>query len=68
MSTDLSFFHIKILQIVSSGPTPEWDEAFTWAFDSPPKGQKLRISCKNKSKFGKVKLHTKSLFYFCDLC
>ncbi|XP_073011207.1 protein CELLULOSE SYNTHASE INTERACTIVE 1 isoform X1 [Typha latifolia] len=40
-------------KIVSTGPTPEWDEAFAWAFDSPPKGQKLHISCKNKSKFGK---------------
>ncbi|GJN00266.1 hypothetical protein PR202_ga17684 [Eleusine coracana subsp. coracana] len=26
-------------QIVSTGATPEWDEAFAWAFDSPPKGQ-----------------------------
>ncbi|KAG0477944.1 hypothetical protein HPP92_012663 [Vanilla planifolia] len=41
------------LPIVSTGPTPEWDEAFAWAFESPPKGQKLHISCKNKSKIGK---------------
>ncbi|XP_078444908.1 binding protein [Wolffia australiana] len=40
-------------QIVSTGPTPEWNEPFAWAFDSPPKGQKLHISCKNKSKLGK---------------
>eukprot|EP00252_Welwitschia_mirabilis_P004565 TRINITY_DN14883_c0_g3_i1.p1 TRINITY_DN14883_c0_g3~~TRINITY_DN14883_c0_g3_i1.p1 ORF type:complete len:1243 (+),score=309.08 TRINITY_DN14883_c0_g3_i1:403-3729(+) len=40
-------------KIVSSGPNPEWDEVFAWAFDSPPKGQKLHISCKNKSTFGK---------------
>ncbi|XP_039114069.1 LOW QUALITY PROTEIN: protein CELLULOSE SYNTHASE INTERACTIVE 1 [Dioscorea cayenensis subsp. rotundata] len=40
-------------KIVSTGPTPEWDEGFAWAFDAPPKGQKLHISCKNKSKFGK---------------
>ncbi|RWR89871.1 C2 calcium-dependent membrane targeting [Cinnamomum micranthum f. kanehirae] len=40
-------------KIVSTGPSPEWDESFAWAFDSPPKGQKLHISCKNKSKFGK---------------
>ncbi|XP_068636551.1 protein CELLULOSE SYNTHASE INTERACTIVE 1-like [Aristolochia californica] len=40
-------------KIVSTGPTAEWDEGFAWAFDSPPKGQKLHISCKNKSKFGK---------------
>jgi hypothetical protein len=49
----LPFF---LFQIVSTGPTPEWDEAFAWAFDSPPKGQKLHISCKNKSKMGKVYL------------
>lgn len=40
-------------KVVSTGPSPEWDEAFAWAFDSPPKGQKLHISCKNKSSFGK---------------
>ncbi|XP_043700067.1 protein CELLULOSE SYNTHASE INTERACTIVE 1-like [Telopea speciosissima] len=40
-------------KILSTGPTPEWDESFAWAFDSPPKGQKLHISCKNKSKIGK---------------
>lgn len=40
-------------KVVSTGPTPEWDESFAWALDSPPKGQKLQISCKNKSKFGK---------------
>lgn len=47
-------------QILSTGPTPEWDESFVWAFDSPPKGQKLHISCKNKSKFGKVVNQQKS--------
>nr|GMD56318.1 protein CELLULOSE SYNTHASE INTERACTIVE 1 [Ipomoea batatas] len=40
-------------KIVSTGPNPEWDESFTWSFESPPKGQKLHISCKNKSKMGK---------------
>ncbi|KAK6922966.1 Armadillo [Dillenia turbinata] len=40
-------------KIVSTGPTPEWDESFAWAFESPPQGQKLHISCKNKSKMGK---------------
>ncbi|KAA8546853.1 hypothetical protein F0562_003282 [Nyssa sinensis] len=40
-------------QIVSTGPNPEWDESFSWTFESPPKGQKLHISCKNKSKMGK---------------
>ncbi|KAF7834251.1 protein CELLULOSE SYNTHASE INTERACTIVE 1-like [Senna tora] len=40
-------------QVVSTGPNPEWDESFSWSFESPPKGQKLHISCKNKSKVGK---------------
>ncbi|KAH9295260.1 hypothetical protein KI387_038848, partial [Taxus chinensis] len=40
-------------KVVSTGSSPEWDEGFAWAFDSPPKGQKLHISCKNKSSFGK---------------
>ncbi|KAK6150457.1 hypothetical protein DH2020_015389 [Rehmannia glutinosa] len=39
--------------VVSTGPNPEWDESFAWSFESPPKGQKLHISCKNKSKMGK---------------
>ncbi|KAL5224068.1 hypothetical protein ABZP36_010707 [Zizania latifolia] len=43
----------RLTKIVSTGAAPEWDEAFAWAFDSPPKGQKLHISCKNNSKFGK---------------
>ena len=29
---------------------------FTWAFDMPPKGQKLHISCKSKNTFGKGSL------------
>ncbi|XP_021752681.1 protein CELLULOSE SYNTHASE INTERACTIVE 1-like [Chenopodium quinoa] len=40
-------------KVVSTGPAPEWDESFVWSFESPPKGQKLHISCKNKSKVGK---------------
>jgi len=40
--------------VVSTGPNPEWEESFSWSFESPPKGQKLHISCKNKSKMGKV--------------
>ncbi|KAL0543283.1 hypothetical protein IC582_018374 [Cucumis melo] len=40
-------------KVVSTGPNPEWDENFAWSFESPPKGQKLHISCKNKSKMGK---------------
>ncbi|KNA11436.1 hypothetical protein SOVF_135210 [Spinacia oleracea] len=43
----------KQTKVVSTGPAPEWDENFTWSFESPPKGQKLHISCKNKSKVGK---------------
>lgn len=34
--------------------SPEWEEGFTWAFDVPPKGQKLHIVCKSKNTFGKV--------------
>ncbi|XP_010916918.1 protein CELLULOSE SYNTHASE INTERACTIVE 1 [Elaeis guineensis] len=49
----LGNFPPRQTKVVSTGPSPEWDEAFAWAFDSPPKGQKLHISCKNKSKFGK---------------
>ncbi|XXG87548.1 hypothetical protein AAC387_Pa11g2208 [Persea americana] len=46
-------------KVLSTGSTPEWNESFAWSFDSPPKGQKLHISCKNKNKmrkssFGKV--------------
>ncbi|XP_071734018.1 protein CELLULOSE SYNTHASE INTERACTIVE 1 [Rutidosis leptorrhynchoides] len=40
-------------KVVSTGPNPEWEESFVWSFESPPKGQKLHISCKNKSKMGK---------------
>ncbi|XP_047324946.1 protein CELLULOSE SYNTHASE INTERACTIVE 1-like [Impatiens glandulifera] len=40
-------------KVISTGPNPEWDESFAWTFESPPKGQKLHISCKNKSKMGK---------------
>ncbi|KAE9602823.1 hypothetical protein Lal_00049838 [Lupinus albus] len=45
----------KQTKVVSTGPNPEWDESFSWSFESPPKGQKLNISCKNKSKVGKSK-------------
>ncbi|KAL8034161.1 hypothetical protein ABFX02_12G009600 [Erythranthe guttata] len=40
-------------KVVSTGPNPDWEESFSWSFESPPKGQKLHISCKNKSKMGK---------------
>ncbi|XP_057417124.1 protein CELLULOSE SYNTHASE INTERACTIVE 1-like [Lotus japonicus] len=45
----------RLTKVVSTGPNPEWDESFSWSFESPPKGQKLQISCKNKSKVGKSK-------------
>ncbi|CAJ2677004.1 unnamed protein product [Trifolium pratense] len=45
----------RLTKVVSTGPNPEWEESFTWSFESPPKGQKLHISCKNKSKVGKSK-------------
>jgi len=41
-------------QVVNHSISPEWKEAFTWAFDVPPKGQKLHIICKSKNTFGKV--------------
>ncbi|KAL0290530.1 UNVERIFIED_CONTAM: protein CELLULOSE SYNTHASE INTERACTIVE 1 [Sesamum calycinum] len=44
---------LRQTKVVSTGPNPEWDESFAWSFESPPKGQKLHISCKNKSKMGK---------------
>ncbi|XP_009625031.1 protein CELLULOSE SYNTHASE INTERACTIVE 3-like isoform X2 [Nicotiana tomentosiformis] len=40
-------------KVVSNSTTPEWKEGFTWAFDVPPKGQKLHILCKSKNTFGK---------------
>lgn len=57
-----SFSFIFVSQVVSTGPNPEWDESFVWSFESPPKGQKLHISCKNKSKMGKVSLSTQASF------
>lgn len=41
-------------QVVNHSTCPEWKEGFTWAFDVPPKGQKLYILCKSKNTFGKV--------------
>ncbi|KAJ6681630.1 PROTEIN CELLULOSE SYNTHASE INTERACTIVE 1 [Salix koriyanagi] len=40
-------------KVVSHSISPEWKEGFTWAFDVPPKGQKLHIICKSKNTFGK---------------
>lgn len=45
-------------KVVSNSTSPEWKEGFTWAFDVPPKGQKLHILCKSKSTFGKSNLGT----------
>ncbi|XP_073289143.1 protein CELLULOSE SYNTHASE INTERACTIVE 1-like [Primulina huaijiensis] len=45
----------QLTKVVSTGPNPEWEESFAWSFESPPKGLKLHISCKNKSKMGKSK-------------
>ncbi|GAU19748.1 hypothetical protein TSUD_78740 [Trifolium subterraneum] len=52
----------RLTKVVSTGPNPEWEESFTWSFESPPKGQKLHISCKNKSKVGKS---SESVLCFC---
>ncbi|CAA3023496.1 CELLULOSE SYNTHASE INTERACTIVE 3 isoform X1 [Olea europaea subsp. europaea] len=43
-------------KVVNHSTSPEWKEGFTWAFDVPPKGQKLHILCKSKSTFGKSTL------------
>ncbi|KAK2995679.1 hypothetical protein RJ640_006139 [Escallonia rubra] len=43
-------------KVVSHSTSPEWKEGFTWAFDVPPKGQKLHILCKSKNTFGKTTL------------
>ncbi|MCL7043269.1 hypothetical protein MKW94_022103 [Papaver nudicaule] len=43
-------------KVVSHSISPEWKEGFTWAFDVPPKGQKLQIICKSKNTFGKSTL------------
>ncbi|CAK8570317.1 unnamed protein product [Lathyrus sativus] len=46
----------KQTKVVSHTTSPEWKEGFTWAFDVPPKGQKLHIVCKSKNTFGKPSL------------
>ncbi|WJX10223.1 Protein CELLULOSE SYNTHASE INTERACTIVE 3 [Trifolium repens] len=46
----------KQTKIVNHSTSPEWKEGFTWAFDVPPKGQKLHIICKSKNTFGKSSL------------
>ncbi|KAK4747664.1 hypothetical protein SAY87_014250 [Trapa incisa] len=43
-------------KVVNNSTSPEWKEGFTWAFDVPPKGQKLHIVCKSKNTFGKSTL------------
>ncbi|KAL7131842.1 hypothetical protein ABFS83_12G032600 [Erythranthe nasuta] len=43
-------------EVVSHNTSPEWKQGFTWAFDVPPKGQKLHIHCRSKSTFGKTSL------------
>ncbi|GAB2289839.1 Protein CELLULOSE SYNTHASE INTERACTIVE 3 [Dionaea muscipula] len=43
-------------KVVNHNNSPVWEEAFTWAFDVPPKGQKLHIVCKTKNTFGKTTL------------
>lgn len=43
-------------KVISHNNSPEWKEGFTWAFDVPPKGQKLHIICKSKTTFGKATL------------
>jgi hypothetical protein len=45
---------INWVQVVNQSVSPQWKQGFAWAFDNPPKGQKLHIACKNKGAFGKV--------------
>nr|XP_027193044.1 protein CELLULOSE SYNTHASE INTERACTIVE 3-like isoform X2 [Cicer arietinum] len=44
---------LKQTKVVNHSTSPEWKEGFTWAFDIPPKGQKLHMVCKSKNTFGK---------------
>ena len=46
----------RIIKVVSRSTSLEWKQGFAWAFDMPPKGQKLHISCKSKNTFGKGSL------------
>ncbi|XP_073125574.1 protein CELLULOSE SYNTHASE INTERACTIVE 3 [Henckelia pumila] len=46
----------RYTKVVSHNTSPEWKEMFTWAFDVPPKGQKLNIVCRSKNTFGKTTL------------
>ncbi|KAF5467942.1 hypothetical protein F2P56_012146 [Juglans regia] len=43
-------------KVVNHSTSPEWKEGFKWAFEVPPKGQKLHIICKSKNTFGKTTL------------
>lgn len=46
----------RLTKVVSHTTSPEWKQGFGWAFDMPPKGQKLHIACKSKNTFGKGSL------------
>ncbi|CAA2946096.1 cellulose synthase interactive 3 [Olea europaea subsp. europaea] len=46
----------KQTTVVYHTNSPEWNEGFKWAFDVPPKGQNLNISCKSKNTFKKATL------------
>ena len=46
----------RLTKVVSRSTSPEWKQGFAWAFDMPPKGQKLHISCKSKNTFGRGSL------------
>ncbi|XP_024360310.1 protein CELLULOSE SYNTHASE INTERACTIVE 1 isoform X2 [Physcomitrium patens] len=43
-------------KVVNQSVSPQWKQGFAWAYDYPPKGQKLHISCRNKGAFGKGSL------------
>lgn len=43
-------------KVIPHATAPEWNQDFAWAFDTPPKGQKLHILCKSKNALGKGSL------------
>ncbi|KAL3630989.1 hypothetical protein CASFOL_023973 [Castilleja foliolosa] len=51
----------RYTKVVYHNTSPEWKQGFTWAFDAPPKGQKLSIQCRSKSTFGKTSLGRASI-------
>jgi hypothetical protein len=40
-------------QVVSTGPNPEFDESFSWTFESPPKAKSFISLAKIRVKWGR---------------